>query len=53
LEISEEEKALKLEFLVNVSNSKISYRNKMDEFKKRGIPYLKKTNSISMGFDTP
>jgi hypothetical protein len=50
LEISEEEKALKLEFLTHVANSKNSYRNKMDEYKRRGAP-LKKKNSINMGYD--
>jgi hypothetical protein len=50
LEISEEEKSLKVEFLNNMQMARINYKNKMDEFKKR-VP-LKKKNSINLGYDT-
>ncbi|MFS8159702.1 MAG: hypothetical protein ACMG6E_05720 [Candidatus Roizmanbacteria bacterium] len=49
LEISEEEKSLKVEFLGSVQMARINYKNKMDEFKKRNP--LKKKNSINLGYD--
>ncbi len=50
LEISEEEKLLKIEYLNSINMARTNYRNKMDDFKKRAP--LKKKNSINLGYDT-